>query len=55
VVGMAMRHEDVVWMDIVGTDGCRRVAREERVDEDVAGQRGDQESRMTKVGELLVS
>jgi hypothetical protein len=54
VIGMAMRHEDVGWMDVVRTDGRRRVAREERVDEDVAGQRGDQESRMTKAGKLLM-
>src|SRR5664280_1675859 len=54
VIGMAMRQKDVCRMYIVGTDGCRRVAREERVDEDVAGRRGDQESRMTKIGELLM-
>src|SRR5450759_466557 len=29
VIRMAMGHEDVGWMDVVGTDGCRRVAREE--------------------------
>src|SRR5450756_1312599 len=54
VIRMAMGHEDVGWMDVVGTDGCRRVAREEWVDEDVAGRRGDQESRMTKIGKLLM-
>src|SRR5450756_1204326 len=54
VIGVAMGHEDVGWMNVIGTDGCRGVAREEWVNEDVAGRRGDQESRMTKIGVLLM-